>query len=232
MNDKRVVDLTDKQLDALLSDFTTSTCDQLASELDLQTGLRRVKDHYTDGVVPARIKIVVTGGFGVGKTTLIATLSDVHSLHTEETMTAASVDADVLDDAKGKTTTVALDFGRVALDASAVIYMFGTPGQGRFSFLWDGLTHGAQGAIVLVDTRRIEDSFASINYFESCGLPFIVAVNCFDGMAPYAPADVRDALDVGTDVPVMLCDARERGSVKQVMVELVSHVLEPEFSEV
>lgn len=185
----------------------------------------------TDGVVPDSIKIVVAGGFGAGKTTLVSALSEVRSLHTEETITAESVGVDDLDGVEGKTTTtVALDFGRVTLDARTVIYMFGTPGQGRFSFMWDELSEGALGAVVLADTRRLDDSFASIDYFERRGLPFIVAVNCFDGEASHASADVRIALDVDQDVPVMLCDARERESVKRVMVELVSHVLELELS--
>ncbi|QVQ52541.1 ATP/GTP-binding protein [Spiractinospora alimapuensis] len=183
------------------------------------------------GIVPDSIKIVVAGGFGAGKTTLVSALSEVRSLHTEEEITAESVGVDDLSGVENKsTTTVALDFGRVTLDERTVIYMFGTPGQGRFSFMWEELTEGALGAVVLADTRRLDDSFTSIDFFEQREVPFIVAVNCFDGFASHEPEDVRVALDLDPTVPVTLCDARERESVKEVMIRLVTHVLELELS--
>ncbi len=183
------------------------------------------------GAVPDALKILVAGGFGAGKTTLVSALSEVESLHTEEVMTAESVGVDDLDGVETKTTTtVALDFGRITLDEHTVIYMFGTPGQQRFSFMWEELAEGALGAIVLADTRRLEDCFDTIDFFEQREVPFVVAVNCFDGVRTHMPADVRIALDVDPNVPVMLCDARERESVKRVMIELVSHVLELELS--
>lgn len=185
----------------------------------------------TAGIVPDALKILVAGGFGAGKTTLVAALSEVESLHTEELITAESIGVDDLEGVESKTTTtVALDFGRITLDAQTVIYMFGTPGQRRFSFMWEELAEGALGAIVLADTRRLEDCFETIDFFERRSLPFIVAVNCFDGVRSHLPGDVRIALDVDPNVPVMLCDARERESVKRVMIELVSHVLELELS--
>ncbi|WP_046471972.1 GTP-binding protein [Allosalinactinospora lopnorensis] len=182
-------------------------------------------------IVPDSLKILVAGGFGAGKTTLVAALSEVESLHTEELMTNESVGVDSLDGVENKaTTTVALDFGRLTLDERTVVYMFGTPGQPRFSFMWEELAEGALGAVVLADTRRLVDSFEVIDFFERRSVPFIVAVNCFDGYRSHDPADVRIALDLDSDLPVMLCDARERESVKEVMVELVSHVLQLELS--
>ncbi|WP_017586591.1 GTP-binding protein [Nocardiopsis ganjiahuensis] len=183
------------------------------------------------GPVPDTLKIVVAGGFGAGKTTLVSALSEVESLHTEEVMTSQSVGVDDLDGVEGKTTTtVALDFGRITLDASTVVYLFGTPGQRRFSFMWEELAQGALGAVVLADTRRLADSFDAIDFFESRGVPFVVAVNCFDGQLTHRAEDVRVALDVAEGVPVLLCDARERESVKEVVVELVSLVLRLEVS--
>ncbi|GAA1466771.1 ATP/GTP-binding protein [Nocardiopsis exhalans] len=181
--------------------------------------------------VPDTLKIVVAGGFGAGKTTLVSALSEVESLHTEEVMTSESVGVDDLDGVESKsTTTVALDFGRITLDASTVVYLFGTPGQRRFSFMWEELAQGALGAVVLADTRRLADSFDAIDFFESRGVPFVVAVNCFDGQLTHRAEDVRVALDVAEGVPVLLCDARERESVKEVVVELVSLVLRLELS--
>lgn len=183
------------------------------------------------GPVPDTLKIVVAGGFGAGKTTLVSALSEVQSLHTEEVMTSQSVGVDDLDGVESKsTTTVALDFGRVTLDASTVVYLFGTPGQRRFSFMWEELAQGALGAVVLADTRRLADSFDAIDFFESRGVPFVVAVNCFDGQLTHRAEDVRVALDVAEGVPVLLCDARQRESVKEVVVELVSLVLRLELS--
>jgi signal recognition particle receptor subunit beta len=183
------------------------------------------------GPVPDTLKIVVAGGFGAGKTTLVSAVSEVESLHTEEVMTSESVGVDDLDGVEGKTTTtVALDFGRITLDGSTVVYLFGTPGQRRFSFMWEELTEGALGAVVLADTRRLADSFDAIDFFESRGVPFVVAVNCFDGQRTHRADDVRVALDLEERVPLLLCDARDRESVKEVLVELVALVLRLELS--
>lgn len=180
--------------------------------------------------VPDILKIVIAGGFGAGKTTLVAALSEIESLHTEELITTHSSGTDDLRGLDTKsTTTVALDFGRVTLDRSTVIYMFGMPGQGRFSFMWNELAQGALGAVVLADTRRLDDCFPSIDYFESRNLPFVVAINCFDGYRSHMPEDLRSALSLGVHVPLMLCDARKRESVKTVLVELVGYVLEQEL---
>ncbi|WP_159940271.1 MULTISPECIES: ATP/GTP-binding protein [unclassified Nocardiopsis] len=183
------------------------------------------------GPVPDTVKIVVAGGFGAGKTTLVSAVSEVESLHTEEVMTSQSVGVDDLAGVEGKiTTTVALDFGRITLDASTVVYLFGTPGQRRFSFMWEELAEGALGAIVLADTRRLTDSFDAIDFFESRRLPFVVAVNCFDGQRTHRAEDVRVALDLEGHTPLLLCDARERESVKEVLGALVALVLRLELS--
>ncbi|MBB6119893.1 hypothetical protein FHS13_001844 [Nocardiopsis algeriensis] len=178
------------------------------------------------GPVPDTLKIVVAGGFGAGKTTLVASLSETEALHTEERMTSISVGVDDLEGVEDKTTTtVALDFGRITLDPTTVVYLFGTPGQRRFSYMWEELVQGALGAVVLADTRRLADSFDSIDFFESRAVPFVVAVNCFDGHSTHRPEDVRTALDVSQHVPVLLCDARRRDSAKEVLAQLVSLVL-------
>ncbi|CAL9357936.1 hypothetical protein SUDANB67_00618 [Nocardiopsis dassonvillei] len=190
-----------------------------------------VMDAEGAGPVPDTLKIVVAGGFGAGKTTLVSAVSEVESLHTEEVMTSESVGVDDLDGVEAKaTTTVALDFGRITLDGSTVVYLFGTPGQRRFSFMWEELTEGALGAVVLADTRRLADSFDAIDFFESRGVPFVVAVNCFDGQRTHRADDVRVALDLEERVPLLLCDARDRESVKEVLVELVALVLRLELS--
>ncbi len=190
-----------------------------------------VMDTESAGPVPDTLKIVVAGGFGAGKTTLVSAVSEVESLHTEEVMTSESVGVDDLDGVEAKaTTTVALDFGRITLDGSTVVYLFGTPGQRRFSFMWEELTEGALGAVVLADTRRLADSFDAIDFFESRGVPFVVAVNCFDGQRTHRADDVRVALDLEERVPLLLCDARDRESVKEVLVELVALVLRLELS--
>jgi uncharacterized protein len=170
-------------------------------------------------------KVLIAGGFGSGKTTLVGAISEVRPLRTEETLTMASVGRDDLSGIDGKTTTtVALDFGRITLGPNAALYLFGLPGQERFSFMWDEISSGALGAVVLADVRRLSDCFPSVNYFETRPLPFVVAVNCFDGAPRYDPRDVRAALDLGPGIPVLLCDARDVASVKQVLITLVEAV--------
>jgi signal recognition particle receptor subunit beta len=174
----------------------------------------------------AAFKIVIAGGFGAGKTTLVGAVSEVRPLRTEESLSSASIGTDNLGGVGSKTTTtVAMDFGRITISNRLVLYLFGTPGQERFWFMWDELSYGALGAVVLADTRRLDDCFPSVDYFERCQLPFVVAINCFDDAARYDPEDVRVALDLDPLVPVVLCDARELSSVKQVLITLVEHVL-------
>jgi signal recognition particle receptor subunit beta len=182
--------------------------------------------HSDSQIVPTAIKILIAGGFGVGKTTLVAAVSEIMPLSTEEILTDAGATAD---DTSGvemkKTTTVAMDFGRISVGEGIVLYLFGTPGQDRFWFLWDELALGALGAVVLADTRRLADCFPSIDYFERHRTPFLVAVNCFDGDQRFQEAAVREALDLDPDVPIIFCDARNRASAKNVLVSLVEHVL-------
>jgi signal recognition particle receptor subunit beta len=174
--------------------------------------------------VPTAVKIVIAGGFGTGKTTMVASVSEIPPLRTEELLTEAGVHVDDLAGIEGKdTTTVALDFGRITINTKVVLYLFGTPGQNRFWFMWDELATGAIGAVVLVDTRRLDSSFPSIDFFEHRGIPFIVAVNCFDGAQLYTVEEVRHALDLDDAIPVMLCDARDRESSKSVLVGLIQH---------
>ncbi|MEW2048525.1 ATP/GTP-binding protein [Streptomyces sp. NBC_00377] len=178
-------------------------------------------------VEPVTLKILVAGGFGVGKTTLVGAVSEIRPLRTEEYLTEAGRPVDDTSGVEGKhTTTVAMDFGRITLREDLVLYLFGTPGQERFWFMWDELSEGALGAVVLADTRRLEDCFAAVDYFERRSIPFLIAVNCFEGAARYPEEDVRGALDLDDGIPVVLCDARDRRSVSDVLVGVVQHAMD------
>ena len=174
--------------------------------------------------IPVALKILIAGGFGAGKTTMVGSVSEIRPLQTEEVLSGAE-GADDTAGVEGKTTTtVTMDFGRITITGDLMLYLFGTPGQDRFWFLWDELAQGALGAVVLADTRRLADCFPSIDYFEQRGTPFVVAVNCFEPDRTFTPEAVAGALDLDPGVPVVMCDARDTQSARNVLIELVEYV--------
>jgi len=174
--------------------------------------------------IPVALKILIAGGFGAGKTTMVGSVSEIRPLQTEEVLTGVEGADDTSGIEAKRTTTVTMDFGRITITEDLQLYLFGTPGQDRFWFLWDELSQGALGAVVLADTRRLADCFPSIDYFEQRGTPFVVAVNCFDSERCFGAQAVAKALDLDADVPVVEFDAREPLAARNVLIELVEYV--------